>query len=74
MDNHNIFVHRVLNPPGGRSNNIFGDYSEPVEQKAKKSDAAPISNVFGNAATEEAANSAMKNKAKSQESSQVLLP
>lgn len=38
---------RVINPPGGRTNNIFAGY-EPDESSAKKKEnIRPISNVFG---------------------------
>ncbi len=37
---------RVLNPPGGRSNNIFGS-DEPVKQEAPKTNARNGSNIFG---------------------------
>jgi len=38
---------RVLNPPGGRSNNIFG-CDEPVKQEAPKVNARSDSNIFNN--------------------------
>lgn len=38
---------RVINPPGGRSNNIFGGYEPEESSGKKKENIRPISNVFG---------------------------
>ena len=40
---------RVLNPPGGRSNNIFGTSEEPLANKTNQTEGARkqnISNIF----------------------------
>jgi hypothetical protein len=42
---------RVINPPGGRSNNILS-YDEAVPTKIPKENIKPISNIFGSAESE----------------------
>ena len=66
--NCTFFGLRVLNPPGGRSSNIFGDVDDTRPASASKK---PISNVFGETENSSSSTQGSINKARSQESSKV---